>query len=696
MDRIFSRGRLTFLSLLLATLLGLYMVTLYKLQIVEGAAYYESSTNSVVSTRTVKAARGDIMDRYGRLLVSNRTCNNIVIDEAELFRQDDPNAVLLQMVEIIESFGENYTDTMPITKEAPFEYVENMTSLQRSFLDGYLKKKGLAADTSAVELLAYCRSRYDIDPNYDSRQSRIIAGIRYEINGRYEVDTAPYIFAEDVNIDLITRLMESNLPGFDVEVSYIREYKTPYAAHLLGYVGAMGPEEYQERKKDGYLMSDETGKDGAEYAFESYLHGADGTARVTRTASGIVTGTTYTKAPVPGSHVYLTIDIGLQETAEQALANYITRENAKREEDNAKYMALGQLKEVKQPITGGGVAVVAVGSGEPLAVASYPTFDLATIMEDYSDLVADPNGPLFNRALNGIYAPGSTFKPVVAMAALCEGVITPTTTIHDDVVFDKYADEGYAPQCWIAGKGSHGTINVTGAIEVSCNYFFFTIGDFLQIDRINRYTRAFGLGEPTGIELSESTGTLTTDEFKMQLYGEPLYLGDTLQAAIGQGFHQFTPLQLANYVATMANGGTHYAASILKGVRSYDFSEDLYDRENEVLNVIDADAEYFKAITDGMYAVANSPMGTAFETFGSYSPKIAAKTGTAQMGEEKTNNAVFVCYAPAEDPEVAVAVAVEKGSAGSAVAVIAREVLDYYFSFKNSTAALETEMTLLK
>jgi penicillin-binding protein 2 len=166
------------------------------------------------------------------------------------------------------------------------------------------------------------------------------------------------------------------------------------------------------------------------------------------------------------------------------------------------------------------------------------------------------------------------------MAALCEGVITPNTTITDQVVFDKYASEGYAPQCWIAGKGSHGTINVTGAIEVSCNYFFFTIGDFLQIDRLNRYTRMFGLGEPTGIELSESTGTLTTDEFKMQLYGEPLYLGDTLQAAIGQGFHQFTPLQLANYVATMANGGTHYAASILKSVRSYGFSESLYERDN--------------------------------------------------------------------------------------------------------------------
>jgi len=696
MDRFFSRGRVSVLSLVLVLLLVLYLTTLYKLQIVEGEAYYESSTNSRISYKTVKAARGDVLDRYGRVLVSNRTCNNIVIDTDELFEQEDPNAIILEAVEICESYGEKHTDTMPVTMQAPFEYVENMTSLQRSFLNGYLKAKGLDGNSSAVDLLAYCRDRYKIDPNYDSRQSRIIAGVRYEINGRYDVPTADYIFAEDVGIDLITKLLESDLPGFDVETSYIREYKTDYASHLLGYVGDMSPEQYEEYKKLDYRMDAKVGQDGAEQAFEEYLHGADGTARITRTSTGVVTGTSYVSEPEPGNHIYLTIDIGLQEAAEQALSSYMAEENARREVANAEFEAVGNMEDVREMITGGGAAVVKIDTGEPLAVASCPSFDISSMLEDWNELMEDSNNPLFNRALNGIYAPGSTFKPVTAMAGMCENIITPTYTMEDELVFDKYADEGYAPKCWIYGKGTHGTINVTGAIEVSCNYFFYTVGDFLQIDRLNKYTRMFGLGEPTGIELVESVGTLTTDEYKMELFGEPLYLGDTLQASIGQGWHQFTPLQMANYTAMLANGGDRYSCSLLKSVKNYGYSESLYERSPELLSRVEADESYFKAITDGMYAVANSPMGTAYETFGSYPVKIAAKTGTAQMGEEKTNNAVFVCFAPAVNPEIAVCVAVEKGGAGSEVAEIARNILDYYFSFKNSTVTMETEMSLLK
>lgn len=696
MDRFFSRGRLGVLSIFLILLLGLYFTTLYKLQIVEGAAYYESSTNSIVTTKRVKAARGDILDRYGRVLVSNRACSNIVIDTKELFDQEDPNGIILQLVDIVEKYGDKHTDTMPVTMEAPFEYVSNMTSLQRSFLDGYLKAKELDPNAGAVDLMAYCRDRYKIDPSYDSQQTRTIAGVRYELNGRYDVPTADYIFAEDVSIDLITRLLESDLPGFDVEVSYIREYNTNYASHILGYVGAMTPEEYEIFEKEGYDMDAVVGKDGAEKAFEEYLHGIDGLARVTSTSTGVVTNTTYIEDPQPGNHIYLSVDIGLQEAAEQALSSYIAKENATREVNNEKAAALGNTDDILHMITGGGVAVIKVDSGEPLSIASYPTFELSTFLEDYSDLLEDENNPLFNRALNGIYAPGSTFKPVVAMGALCEGVITTSSTIHDNLVFDKYAEHGYAPKCWIYGKGSHGDLNVTSAIEVSCNYFFYTIGDFLKIDNINKYTRLFGLGEPTGIELVESVGTLTTDEYKMELFGEPLYLGDTLQAAIGQGWHQFTPLQLANYIAILANGGTRYSADILKSVRNYGYSENLYDRQAKVLGELEADDEYFQAIWDGMYAVANSPMGTAYQTFGGYSVKVAAKTGTAQMGEATTNNAIFVCYAPAENPEIAVAVAIEKGGAGSAVAEVARNVLDYYFSFRSSSVTMETEMSLLK
>ena len=695
MDRFFSRGRLGVLSIMLAALLALYLVTLYKLQIVEGAAYYESSTNSIVTTKTVTAARGDILDRYGRVLISNRTCSNIILNTDELFEADDPNAVILQLIEIVESCGEEHIDTMPVTMEAPFEYVENMTSLQSYFLQGYLAAKNLDPNTSAVELKAYCRERYEISPAYDSRQTRLIAGVRYELNGRFEVATSPYIFAEDVGIETIARLMESGLPGVEVEVSYVREYNTTYAAHILGYVGAMTADELDEYPD--YDMNAVVGKDGVEKAFEEYLHGTDGTARITKTSTGIVTSTVYTKEPEPGNHVYLTIDIGVQEAAEQALASYIAAENAQREIDNAEAEALGNTEDIKQLITGGAAVVIDVDTGEPLAIASYPTYDASRILEDWDELSSDENNPLFNYALNGIYAPGSTFKPVTAIAALEEGVVTTGTTIKDEGVFTEYADEGYAPVCWIYQEGfTHGDQNVTQAIMNSCNYYFYTVGDLLGIDKLNEYTKKFGLSEPTGIELVESTGTLTTDEFKLNLYGEPLYLGDTLQAAIGQGFNQFTPLQLGEYCAMLANGGTRHSASILKSVRNYGYSEQLYEREPEVLSTVETDDWNFAAVQQGMYDVANDPLGTAYMTFWDYPVKVAAKTGTAQMGEGVTNNATFMCYAPYDDPEIAIAIVMNKGSAGSAVAEVACGIMDYYFSFHSSTAELETEMSLLK
>ncbi len=695
MDRFFSRGRLGVLSIMLAALLALYLVTLYKLQIVEGAAYYESSTNSIVTTKTVTAARGDILDRYGRVLISNRTCSNIILNTDELFEADDPNAVILQLIEIVESCGEEHIDTMPVTMEVPFEYVENMTSLQSYFLQGYLEGKELDPNTSAVELMAYCRERYEISPAYDSRQTRLIAGVRYELNGRFEVATSPYIFAEDVGIETIARLMESGLPGVEVEVSYVREYNTAYAAHILGYVGAMTADELDEYPD--YDMNAMVGKDGVEKAFEEYLHGSDGTVRITKTSTGVTTSTVYTKEPEPGNHVYLTIDIGVQEAAEQALASYIAAENAQREIDNAEAEALGNTEDIKQLITGGAAVVIDVDTGEPLAIASYPTYDASRILEDWDELSSDENNPLFNYALNGIYAPGSTFKPVTAIAALEEGVVTTGTTIKDEGVFTKYADEGYAPVCWIYQEGfTHGDQNVTQAIMNSCNYYFYTVGDLLGIDKLNEYTKKFGLSEPTGIELVESTGTLTTDEFKLNLYGEPLYLGDTLQAAIGQGFNQFTPLQLGEYCAMLANGGTRHSASILKSVRNYGYSEQLYEREPEVLSTVETDDWNFAAVQQGMYNVANDPLGTAYMTFWDYPVKVAAKTGTAQMGEGVTNNATFMCYAPYDDPEIAIAIVMNKGSAGSAVAEVACGIMDYYFSFHSSTAELETEMSLLK
>jgi penicillin-binding protein 2 len=378
MEKLIRPLRLAVLAILTTALLVVSVVTLYKLQIVEGRAYYEESKNNVVSKQTVAAARGNIMDRYGRVLVENRVCNNLLIDERELFPDLQPetitaaNAALLRLASMVTAFGDSYTDTLPVTKAPPFEYTE-MSDLQRVFLDAYLNDKDLPKTTSAVELMAFMRDRYQIDNSYTAEETRIIAGIRYEINGRYSRDfaTADYVFAEDVGMDLITTLMESDVPGFRVTQSFVREYNTTYASHLLGYVGPMDAAQLPAYTKKGYSNDARIGQAGAEYAFEEYLHGTDGTARVTRTASGVVTSTVYTEATVPGNHVYLTIDIGLQEAAENALNSYILAENEVREKKNAEIETYGgDQRDIKQLITGGAAVAVDVKTGEPLAIAS--------------------------------------------------------------------------------------------------------------------------------------------------------------------------------------------------------------------------------------------------------------------------------------------------------------------------------------
>lgn len=696
MDKLIKPLRLTILIAFLILMTSIIAVTLYRLQIIEGAEYYEESQNTTKNTVTVAAARGNILDRYGRLLVSNKTCNNLVFNNQELFRQDDPNAIILELTQAVLDSGGTYTDTLPITDEPPFEYVDDMTALQKTRLNAYLEANELPQSTTAVELMAFFREAFMIDNNYTAKEMRTIAGIRYEIKIRYIINTSDYIFAEDVSMDLITKLLEKNVPGFTVQSAYVREYATKYAAHVLGFVRQMTEEEYKEYKNYDYPLNAVVGKEGIEYAFEKYLHGQDGRAVVTSTKEGTVINTTYLEEPKPGDNVTSTIDIGLQETAENSLNSYITGENAAREQQNDSYRAQGLNDKVKDLITGGAAAVVEVGTGEVLALASWPTFDLETMIENYNELKTAENSPLYNRALFGLYAPGSTFKPLTALAALSEGVISTGTTIYDAGSFDKYAEQGYAPRCWVY-PDSHGTINVTKAIEVSCNYFFYSVGDNLGIDAMSDYAKRFGLGEPTGIELPEKTGNMSKRESAEFYENRSWYPGDTLQAAIGQSFSLFTPLQLCNYTATIASNGTRYRATVLKSVRSCDYSESVYKPEPEVAEETGVKQEYFDAVKLGMYNVANSPYGgTAYNLFGRYPVKIAAKTGTSQIGEGITSNGVFVCYAPYDNPEIAIAVVVEKGNAGGSVGVVVKDILDYYFSFKNSTASLETENSLLK
>lgn len=713
MKRLVSSSRLAAFALVVVLLIALCAGTLYKLQIIEGAAYYEESQNSLTSYPSVTAARGNILDRYGRVLVSNRECYNLKISDTRLFSDEveDPNAVILEMINMVEAAGETYIDDLPITKEPPFEYTD-MTALQRTLLTAYLDSKGLDEDTTAVELMSYFRTRYDIANSYNAEEMRKIASVRYALNVRYSINTNPYVFVEDASIDLISDLMGVVGNVVEVETSYVREYNTQYAAHILGYVQAMSEEDMEKyRPQDensGYDYDTKVGRDGVEYTFEDWLHGTNGTARVTRTASGTITSTVYTEDPVPGNHVYLTIDIQLQEAVERILETGIYELQLKRDEDNAKYTMEGKLDEVREDIQGGAIVVVDVKTGEPLAIASYPTFDLSSIIEDYSDLLEAENDPLFNRALNGAYEPGSTFKPCTAIAGLTENIINTETQIECTGLFTKYADQGYAPACWIYtqtdGQLTHGYDNVTEAIKDSCNVFFYTVADNLGIRKLMEYAKNFGLGESTGIELSETTGNMANPDNHLNYDVDSWVDGDTVQAGIGQSDSMFTPLQLAEYCAAIANGGTRHSAAILKSVRSYDYSRQLYQKETEALSTVDSADYNWAAVQRGMYLMANditSSSSTVYYALSNYSYNgvslpVAAKTGTSQLGEDKTNNAIFMCYAPFDDPEIAIAIVVERGQSGANLSKMARNVLDAYFSLGSISNTAERENSLLK
>ena len=701
-NRLVKPGRVAGLVILILLLLTVYLVALYKLQIIEGEANYNRSSELTNTERVVTAARGNIYDRYGRTLVSNEETYNLKIDTKKLFANDDPNSVILELVHMVQGYGDEYTDDLPITMTPPFEYDPDMTAIQRTMLDAYYVRQEIDPNSTAVELMSYMRTRYNIDNSYSAEEMRIIAGVRYSINVRYAVPTADYIFVEDASMKLISSIMENKLVGIEVERAYSRKYGTEYAAHILGYTGLMTQEEYEKYSLLNYSTDAMVGKDGVEYAFENYLHGKDGKVIETRNSAGTVLATVYEEEPEPGNHVYLTIDSVLQEQTERILANGVSILKQNIAQKRAEGTARGDYNvDLKDEITGAAAVVVNVKTGEPLAMASWPTYNVATILEDYQELLEAENAPLFNRTLMGTYAPGSTFKPCTAIAALTMGIVNTEDKIKCEGVYTRYAAEGYAPECWIWNSTkdhlTHPEENVTTAIRDSCNYYFYSIGNYLGVDDLGKFAANFGLGEYSGIELVEAKGNMSNQANHMDYAGTEWRIGDTLQAAIGQSDSVFTPIQMAEYCATVANSGTRYSASILKSIRNYDYSEKLYDREPTVMSTVES-AEYnWAAVHEGMWQVLNDYINEKnVNVWVDCQWRVAGKTGTAQKGEGIQNDGIFMCYAPYKDPEVAIFVVVERGGAGADVQFIARHIMDAYITIMGYSDTSETEMTLLK
>ena len=690
------RARLRVITLILVLVIAIFTAVLHNLQIVHGADYRERSVRNITKTETVEAARGQILDRYGRVLVSNRTVYQVTLDTSIMGEEAERNPNLLALLEICREEGVAWTDeVLPISMTEPFTYTDTLTEAGQARYEAFLEQMKWtdAAEQGPDILLARMREFYKVDESVSAEDGRALVGVLCEVRIRsLDILRTSYVFAKDVDIDFISRVKEEGLVGVTIEPTTVRQYHTPYAAHLLGRVGSMYSDDWEYYKNiDGYQMDDTVGKDGVELAFESYLKGTAGQRAINTNTDGKVVSqywltdseTGETLEPEPGGNVSLTIDIRLQEAAERALANGI--------------------ESLESEYTEGGAVVVTDMTGGVLAMASYPTYDLTTIYSDtalYNETLNNPLEPFNNRAINGLYSPGSTFKMIVGVAALQEGLVTTTEKILDTGRFrypegEKYPYGDYHPACWyyLQYGGSHGMEDMANAIKDSCNIYFYTMGDRLGIDLIGQYASMFGLGESTGFELGGYSGRVAGPETSEEL-GTTWYGGDLLSAAIGQGNTQVTPLQLANYIATLVNGGDRYATHILQNVKSSDFSEVIYEYEPQLLDSVDISRENLEAVKYGMYLMANE--GSVRSAFAGLPVEVGAKTGTAQVGQVNSeSNAVLVCFAPYDDPEIAVSVVVEHGGSGTDLAGIAAEILSYYFSTGTTMESVDGENELL-
>ena len=698
MQKMYTPSRFVMIFAALALAFAVYVFVLYIIQVYNPRHHSEEQIQTRASTRvtTIAAARGNIYDRNGILLASGRQSYRLMIDWF-LVRGDSAraNEDILNLIYAAMDADIVHTDTFPVTRGAPFEFVTNMTNSQRSRLDAYFAFHNIDPDISVSDLLAWMRTHYNIDYTVGILDARLIIGVRYELEIRRIVGTiSSYVFAEDVSTEFVAYVRERGFLSVFPESTFIREYHTTAAPHLLGYVGPMTAEEFEVFREYPWElpMNAIVGKMGAERAFENFLHGREGERRIEIGADGTVLREVITRDPEPGLHVHLTIDLGLQIASENALRSFIEMVNAERTEA----ASLADETEELELIPGGAVVVVNLNTGELLAAASYPTFNLTTLSQDWAMLNTDMRNPMLNRATHGQFIPGSSFKMVTGFAGLRHihdvGRWTPITCRGR---YDRWVDvgDGFVLHCAIFSMvgATHGELDIVRALAVSCNYYFLWMSDNIPGgaevtgDILAETALEFGLGAATGLEIPENPGRLATPALVRgirEAQGEEhagYWFADVLLTGFGQGENRFTPVQLANYAATIGNGGTLYNLSLLSRVQRADFTgEPIFVHEPVVRSVI-AESEYIAILQEGMLAAAG-PGGTARSIFEDYPIAVASKTGTAQIEGRGMNEGIFVAYAPADNPQIAIAVVVEKGGGGAAVMPIARMVFDHFFA----------------
>lgn len=674
---------------------------------VSGQDYYTMSSPSVTRTRSVaiRAQRGEIFDRNGVALVKNKYTYTVSLDYSSMPKdQAKINSMLLDIFSLAARSGEEDTlaepkktlDCTVLSDGISFSYPDGFDETVRG--RRYLKLIGEMnlADASVSEQAEALMLRYGImssEKNRETGKKETFCNYTYDVAARlFDVrldmelsgfsPVQQYTLADGVSIVFITAVEEKYSRGITVSANASREYLYPgYATHILGRLGKIPGDRAEYYTEQGYPLTALVGLSGAENAFEKYLRGIDGVMTVTEDEYGNMISCEVTKEPQAGNDVYLTIDINMQMRAENALAENILRIRAEANPD--------------KPLSGedasaGALTVEDLATGEMLAMASYPTYDLARFSEDFASLNEDPTSPFLNRAINGTYAPGSTFKIGVAVAALSEKTITKDTVIDAKGEYRYYADSNFTPRCWLyllTGQ-MHGPITVVEAIQESCNYFFYEVGRLLTIDTMNSYCRRYGLGQPTGIELNESTGILAGPDYRAENGLGQWSPGDTITAAIGQSDNLFTPIQIGNYISTILRHGTRYDLHLLYAVKSYT-GEAIFEQKPSVADKIDISDDIVSVVKEGMRGVMDN--GSAASVFKGYEISVGGKTGTAQVYSDRSDNGIMVAFAPFDDPKIVVTSVIEQGGGGTDAGYCIRDIFDFYFGLDEPETADGTD-----
>lgn len=679
-----QKGRFRFVFILLICAAAVFLGRLVRLQLSGSTDVPETASTQYKNTVDVAipTIRGEICDVNGVPLVTNVVYHDLVYDTAYVPTGKD-NSSALETLRLLEKNGIAFEDLLPVTSFAPYELIRNYADnedavrLVRNFSKYYgLDEAELVGSPDALYLQLLKTYKLK-NSDFTDPEKRLIAGFRFTVDSWYYTHATPCPIITHVEDDLMNRIADTlhDHPALAVTVKADRYYnEDSSAAHLLGRIGPIYADEAEEYRNKGYNLGDDVGKTGAEAAFEEQLHGADGTKTLCFNDPGDTLLTeVIKKAPVSGKTVKLTIDIEMQKAAERSLERVIKSE--------ARYGLASGMAKNGADACAGSVVVMNVADGGLPVLASYPSYSQNNYEEDIEALLHDDNSPLLNRATQGIYEPGSTYKIATAAAGLYYGTITPTTSIYDKGEFEDYPT--YKPHCWIYDRYgvTHGYQDVRSAIENSCNYFFFRIGKEMGIAKMNDYAKVLGLGVPTGIEIGESTGVTASPEYKESV-GLSWNPGDTLQAAIGQQ-HLFTPVQLASYLTTVLNGGVRYKAHLFHSCTDYATGSITEVYHKEVLSEADIAPETVTLLKEAMRRVVDE--GTASSVFENYRYQVGGKTGTAQVSKG-SDNVVFVGFAPFDKPEIVVAVVLEHGNRSNNAAQVARDMFDCYFSLKEKRA----------